>query len=383
MDVNDIDWAYWPLNGTESTGASRTFGGEDSYGLLDPYWNGPAVPSELNPAPVINTLGVLEPLMTPNQGPGIPVSYPPTAAFTEPLPGSTVMLGAPITLSADASLRAGSSDSIAAVNFYANGSLIATVSAPPYQTLWQNAAPGEYRLRAEAVTAGGLSARSGLMSVQVIDYSASPSTYSSTIGVNFVSYYVTPMAPSEVAGVVPQANWNQALGSSNSGQLTNLVDQNGVPTAISLTWASPNSYFNSLPDQPGNDRMMKGYLDNNNVQPNTVQVTGLPFTSYDVVVYYDGGTSATRSGNYRLTSLANKQVYGCAGQTVDGSIITALDPASTDFSGTFIQASNGSPGNYVKFVNCTGTNFSLAPIHGASSDSQYRAPVNGIQILAH
>ena len=34
----DIDWAYWPLNGTEATGATRTFGIPDTYGVLDPQW---------------------------------------------------------------------------------------------------------------------------------------------------------------------------------------------------------------------------------------------------------------------------------------------------------------------------------------------------------
>jgi len=53
------------------------------------------------------------------------------------------------------------------------------------------------------------------------------------------------------------------------------------------------------------------------------------------------------------------------------------------FSGAFTQASGGSPGNYVVFRNCSGSNFSFAPVHANSSDSQVRAPINGIQILAH
>ncbi len=34
----DLDWGYWPLNGTEATGATRTFGTPDTYGVLDPAW---------------------------------------------------------------------------------------------------------------------------------------------------------------------------------------------------------------------------------------------------------------------------------------------------------------------------------------------------------
>ncbi|HZU08933.1 MAG TPA: cellulase family glycosylhydrolase [Pseudacidobacterium sp.] len=388
LDQNDIDWSYWPLNGTEASGQGRTYNGEEGYGMLNPYWNSPNTPSELNPPPAINTLGVMQPIMAPNQGPKLLASYPPVITITQPLPGTTIASGYPLALSANAALRSGSSDSITKVNFYANGNLIGATTTAPYSITWQNIAPGSYQIQAEAVTAAGVKTRSETVPVLAINYATHPPAYSSSIAVNFVSYAVTPMASTEVAGVVPQPNWNQALGNTNSGTLTGLVDQNGNATTASVTWTSPNTYSTAIPDQPGNNRMMKGYLDNNNVQPNTVQVAGLPssFKNYDVIVYFDGGNEGTnppaRAANYRLTTLENGQIHGCAGQTREGSTVSGLDAAGTDFSGTFIQASAGSAGNYVEFVNCTGDNFSLAPVHGGSTDTQYRAPVNGIQILA-
>ena len=33
-------WAYWPLNGTQSTGAGREWGAAESYGVLNPAWDG-------------------------------------------------------------------------------------------------------------------------------------------------------------------------------------------------------------------------------------------------------------------------------------------------------------------------------------------------------
>ena len=41
----DIDWAYWSLNGTEARGTSRTYGMEDTYGVLDRTWHEPALPA--------------------------------------------------------------------------------------------------------------------------------------------------------------------------------------------------------------------------------------------------------------------------------------------------------------------------------------------------
>ena len=35
-----VGWAYWPLNGTESTGAGRTWGAPETYGVLNSAWDG-------------------------------------------------------------------------------------------------------------------------------------------------------------------------------------------------------------------------------------------------------------------------------------------------------------------------------------------------------
>jgi endoglucanase len=37
-----VDWTYWAVNGTESTGSGRTFGGAETYGVLSTTWNGSA-----------------------------------------------------------------------------------------------------------------------------------------------------------------------------------------------------------------------------------------------------------------------------------------------------------------------------------------------------
>ncbi|MCA1663307.1 MAG: glycoside hydrolase family 5 protein [Myxococcales bacterium] len=47
----DIDWAYWPWNGTEANGAptapGRHVGDAETYGVLNASWTGPALPSLL------------------------------------------------------------------------------------------------------------------------------------------------------------------------------------------------------------------------------------------------------------------------------------------------------------------------------------------------
>ena len=41
----DIDWGYWAINGTESTGTGRTLGSPETYGILDPSWTASASPT--------------------------------------------------------------------------------------------------------------------------------------------------------------------------------------------------------------------------------------------------------------------------------------------------------------------------------------------------
>jgi endoglucanase len=384
---NDVDWGWWAVNGTESTGSGRTFGSEETYGVLNPYWNGPAVANQL-PMPALTVLGALQTIAAPSQGPGVRASYPPLISITLPLPGSTIVSGTSLAVSAAANVPMGSTDSISKVNYYANGRMIGSATTAPYTVNWMNVPPGNYSLTAEAVTASGEEAFSESVPVEAINYAARAPNYADAISINFVSYAVTPMAPTETAGEIPLANWNQA-GTANSGTLSSLVDESGAATTASVTWSAPNTYSTPIADQPGNDRMMKGYLDSSNTVPNTVSMAGLPsgFRRYDVYVYFNGGTTtSTRVGNYRITSVDSfGMVHGCAGQRWEGSTITGADAANTYFSGTFIQASGGTAGNYVEFVDCTGSSFNLAPVHGASSngDSQVRAPVNGIQIVAY
>jgi hypothetical protein len=200
-----------------------------------------------------------------------------------------------------------------------------------------------------------------------------------------------------VAGVLPQGNWNQAYG--NSGAVSALVDNAGTATNASVEWSSPNMYYTPIADVPGNNRLMKGYQDTSNTIPTTVEVKSIPasFEHYDIYVYFDGGNGpVARTANFRILTESNdepnpsadatrssKEFSGCPyGVMKQGTIITGLDAANTDFSGTFTLASGGAPGNYVLFPDCHGHSFRLLAVHGASTDSQYRAPVNAIQIVS-
>jgi endoglucanase len=56
-----MDFAYWPFNGTQETGYSRTYGAAETYGLLAQDWSGYG--SE-------TVMSALRPLQLPAKGPG-------------------------------------------------------------------------------------------------------------------------------------------------------------------------------------------------------------------------------------------------------------------------------------------------------------------------
>ncbi len=184
------------------------------------------------------------------------------------------------------------------------------------------------------------------------------------VSLNFVGNDPTPMAASESAGVAAAVNWNNATGSQ--GSLPSLLDNLGLPTGTSVTWAANNPWALGIADTPGNSHMMNGYLDSTNTSTTTVTVSALPasFTGngYDVYVYCNGDGTG-RAGDY----------------TIGSATIQAQD--TIRYSGAFTQASN-SPGNYVKFTGLTGSNFTLSA-HASATGGGFRAPVNALQIVAH
>lgn len=178
------------------------------------------------------------------------------------------------------------------------------------------------------------------------------------------------MGTTEVSGVVAVANWNAAR--ANQGNLNGLVANGGATTGVNTSWTCLNTSSTEIAEAAGNARMMKGYLSGNNTSLTQVQVSNIPssFTSagYDVYVYTDGiNPTATRTGDF----------------VIGNTTLRATDELNLNYDGTFVKAGSSEVGNYVVFTNLTGSNFTLNAVPGVSTDTTPRAPLNGIQIVAH
>jgi len=210
--------------------------------------------------------------------------------------------------------------------------------------------------------------RAPINGIQIVPTSVAPPPAPASIGVKFLGSTTVGMAATEIAGVVPKAHWNNAAGAVRSTPLS-LRDDEGAATTATITWAANGPWMTPITDQPGNARLMKGYLDTSSTSVTTIRVDGLASASYDVYVYADGDNrSYSRTAAYRIS-----------GSGITTSTIDLTDVANTNFSGTFRDAAGGD-GNYVRFT-ITATGFTLTATPLTATGSTLRAPVNAIQIL--
>lgn len=216
------------------------------------------------------------------------------------------------------------------------------------------------------------------------------------IGVNFQGDAPTPMGPSEVAGVEPQAYWNNTGAGGGNGTVPSMLMGDGTVamrsgTNTTLTYASTGSaYQTGIADTPGDNRMMRGSLKIYHSPGDTIKVTvnnlpedfaGPSWAHYKVYAYFDLPAYNTWvTQEFKLTSPDGSVTYGTIYSTEDTNV---------HYSGTYIEAT-GEPlgggeyvrGNYVLFDNLTAPDFMLTVTTIAKGDgSPLRGALNGIQIV--
>lgn len=102
----------------------------------------------------------------------------PTVALTAPASGAFLLAGSAIMLVASAAATAPAT--IASVAFYANGVLLSTVTAAPFQYSWVQPLGAPYVLTAVATDSNGLQTTSSAISVTLVQLRADFPEFSST-----------------------------------------------------------------------------------------------------------------------------------------------------------------------------------------------------------
>ncbi len=211
------------------------------------------------------------------------------------------------------------------------------------------------------------------------------STVRAAIGLNIRAFNSYGMPVTDLAGVVRKAWWNNLVGPVTTGQSVTLADFRdylGNPVSglsATLTLGSGSTVklgADAVTVSPAlNDlNLCSSVLDQYNGTPSTLTVSGIPYTSYDFVVYvYDGG--GVRGGTVTVNGSTLAIRGGAGNPAADGTgYVRSTDSINT--SGSSVQQ-----GNYLRFTGLTGP-LSASFLATNLGDSTQRLKISGFQILS-
>jgi hypothetical protein len=189
------------------------------------------------------------------------------------------------------------------------------------------------------------------------------------------------LSPTDVAGVVPAANWNnlETNVGTNVGSLELNNNGTAAPSAATVTWTSNNTWRAGANSSFGfpNSQMMSGYLDTLDTAAGGITVTvnnidaALRNSSYDVYVYFIGDSPDNRGGGYTIDDGTGPQLR--YGSTMATPFEFVEDPG--------LDIDNSVDGNYIRFRRLNGSSFTITTNTTLTTPNGFRAPINGIQIV--
>lgn len=234
-----------------------------------------------------------------------------------------------------------------------------------------------------AMTGGG---NNGIAGVQIVsnDELPPPPPAGDSIALNFSGANNNPggrktLGPAIIAGVptYAQANWNNTQGTAQVGTpssandtLTNLVDSNGLATTLDVTFTSAQTWGNNWGSNPTGDQILNG----NGITDGTptVNVSQVPFTEYEVIVYI--GNYDSRNATITLDELPGTVIEETGSITMrfvtmpNWNTFVAYD----QISDAAISAATRELGNFIVFSGLTVSSFKVTASTGG---------INGIQIV--
>jgi uncharacterized protein (DUF1800 family) len=223
-----------------------------------------------------------------------------------------------------------------------------------------------------------------------VDDASRPFNFPNAVGLQFISEGLASAAlPShEPAGYFRLPWWNvtpglpawRTSGTTLSGSMTALKNNRGQTTSIGAAWTYHYAQ-NGLHKGPDDEKLFSGMIRSENngsvITPATVNLTGIPYASYDLIVYI---------GAIYPDNPADEQQHRRIGYVQRGSDQTsrryfgaASAPPFLKFTeATSTTAGDYKPANYVRFRNLSGATQSVSV-----QSPQVNTPVciHGFQII--
>jgi hypothetical protein len=191
------------------------------------------------------------------------------------------------------------------------------------------------------------------------------------------------LASTDVAGVVPVANWNNLTGNVGTNVTGLFYDNNGsaVASSATLTWNSPNTWRsgtnNAFPAGPDRN-LLSGYLDTGDTTATGITITlsgidaALRTNFYDVYLYFVSDSGDNRGGGYRVND--GNTSYLRYGSTLASPSAYVQDPG--------VDVNNSVDGNYLRFRGLSGASLTITSDTTLTSPNGFRAPINAVEIVS-
>lgn len=162
----------------------------------------------------------------------------------------------------------------------------------------------------------------------------------SVVSVNFRENNGNPnqiIAATTVAGGgagVGASNWNNVVG--GTGSATDVNDDTGAATTVDLTWSSGGMWGDSNANTDadngvGNAQLQRGYLDDNQGAPDPIQIiiSSIPYTEYDLVVYFSTDTAGDNYGTITATDSVGANTGATSGTKERWGVNPNLDSTNS------------------------------------------------------
>jgi uncharacterized protein (DUF1800 family) len=226
----------------------------------------------------------------------------------------------------------------------------------------------EYRLHTNPLLAdtdgdGASDAMEVRVGTDPLSAASVPTVFRGGIGIHFVSVSDVNgvLGTNDLAGVIPQARWNDTVALRNYNRplgsktdiatpFTNkIVRCDGfVVTNLALNWTADASDA-SRNAGSADRRLMDGFIRADGTNQATLTISNIPFASYDLYVVV-GGTDDGEQGRLRLNNSSATDRYFTAIATAPQTNFIEIKPGLTNFQ----------RGNFVVFTNLTSPVASLA-----------------------
>lgn len=181
------------------------------------------------------------------------------------------------------------------------------------------------------------------------------------------------LAPTDLAGVALQTNWNNLVSTIGTDQVLN--DETGANSGTTVTWAMDEEWSIGGPGLDANGTLLNGWLSANGAgATNSIDISNIPYGNYDLVFY----VNHDRATEDVLVSEANNAFAPFLAHENDSDILAEITFAHQAASA---EGDPSQSGNFFVIPNLTNPNLNLLFGSAGEAGSADRGSINGIQII--